>query len=70
MKKMRLEQVIDNRGPFMLKENVGIPSPNPSFYTWGNRDPEKLSELPKATQLVSKQKQNANEVSVSQHCTG
>lgn len=48
---MRLEQVIGNHRAFRLKGNVGIPSPNPSFYKW-SRDPERLSELPKVTQLV------------------
>lgn len=65
---MRLEQVIGNHRAFRLEGNVGIPSPNPSLYKW-SRDPERLSELPKATQLVSKRRQNTNEISVSQHCT-
>lgn len=37
----------------MLKGHLGIPNPTPSFYKWRDRDPEKLSKLPKTTQLVS-----------------
>lgn len=37
----------------MIKEMRGIPSPNLSFCKQRNRDPEKFSELPKATLLVS-----------------
>lgn len=44
---MRLEPVTGNHGTFMLKGNVGIPSPNPSFYKWGVRE-KKLSELLKS----------------------